>query len=55
MEKINLEAFKKDEVALKRLANLQGGSGNGSSTSIFYTFCIPSDSDSSWWCCDTDN
>lgn len=55
MKKINLAAFKKDEVALKNLANVQGGSGEGSATSLFRTFCIPSDSDSSWWYGDTDN
>lgn len=54
MKKFNLEAFKRDEVALKNLSNVQGGSGAGSST-MFYTYCIPSDSDSAWWYGDTDN
>ena len=40
MKKFNLEAFKRDEVALKNLANVQGGSGAGSSTMVFYTYCI---------------
>lgn len=55
MKKINLEAFKRDEVALNNLSNVQGGSGAGSSTMVFYTYCIPSDSDSAWWYGDTDN
>lgn len=54
MKKINLKAFKKDEVALKQLVNVQGGSGDGSSTNLLYTFCIPSDSDNAWWYGDTD-
>ena len=48
MKKFNLEAFKRDEVALKNLSNVQGGSGAGSSTMVFYTYCIPSDSDSAF-------
>ena len=36
MKKFNLEAFKRDEVALKNLSNVQGGSGAGSSTMVFY-------------------
>lgn len=55
MKKINLETFEKNKVALKHLANVQGGSGNGSATSILYTYCIPSDSDNAWWYGDTDN
>jgi len=55
MKKINLEAFKKDEVNLNHMVNVQGGSGHGSSTSLLCTFCIPTDSDSSWWYGDTDN
>lgn len=55
MKKINLKAFKKDKVVLEHLINVEGGSGGGSATSVFYTYCIPSDSDSAWWCGDTDN
>lgn len=55
MKKFNLEAFKRDEVALKNLSNVQGGSGAGSSTMVFYTYCIPCDSDSVWRYGDTDN
>lgn len=55
MKKINLKAFKKDEVALKHLANVLGGrSKDESCTQILYTFCHPSDSDGSWWYGDTD-
>jgi len=53
-KRINLKAFQKDEVALKQLINVQGGSGDGSSTNFLYTFCIPSDSDNAWWYGDTD-
>lgn len=55
MEKINLKTFKKDEVALMHLANVQGGSGAGSATSVLYTYCILSDSDYAWWYGDSDN
>lgn len=55
MKKINLKAFKKEEVALKHLANVQGGiAKDDSCTHILYTFCHPSDSDGSWWFGDTD-